>query len=75
MNWKHKKICTALNYIEHVLILAPTITGYISISPFAFLFGIPIRITSSAIRLKIYAIAVRIKKCKSTIKKKRSMIM
>ena len=26
---KHKKVCTTLNYIEHFLILAPTITGCI----------------------------------------------
>ena len=26
---KHKKVCTTLNYIEHFLILAFTITGYI----------------------------------------------
>ena len=29
---KHKKVCTTLNYIEHFLILAPTITGCDSIS-------------------------------------------
>ena len=49
---KHKKICTNLNYIEHFLILASTITGCISISAFASLIGIPIEITSSAIGLK-----------------------
>ena len=38
-----------LNYIEHFLILAFTITGCISISTFASLLGIPIGITSSAI--------------------------
>ena len=43
---KHKKVCTALNYIEHFLILASTITGCISISAFASLFGIPIGITA-----------------------------
>ena len=53
---KHKKICTNLNYIEHFLILASTITGCISISAFASLIGIPIEITSSAIGLKICAI-------------------
>ena len=35
MSKKHKKFCTTLNYIEHLLILASTITGYISISAFA----------------------------------------
>ena len=55
---------------EHFLILASTITGYISISAFTSLIGIPIGITSSAIGLKICAITGRIKKYKSIIKKK-----
>ena len=53
---KHKKFCPNLNYIEHFLILASAFTGCISISDFA-LFGIPIGITSSAVGLKICAIA------------------
>ena len=68
---KHKKGCTTLNYIEHFLILTSTITGCISISPFFSLIVIPIRITSSAIGLKICAIAAVIKKHKSIIKKKK----
>ena len=55
---------------EHFLILASTITGYISISAFTSLIGIPIGITSFAIGLKICAITARIKKYKSIIKKK-----
>ena len=39
MSRKHKKFGTTLNYIEHFLILACTITGYISISAFASLIG------------------------------------
>ena len=53
MSKKHRRVCTTLNYIKHFLILAPTITGCISISAFASLLGILIRITSSAIELKI----------------------
>ena len=49
MRRKGKKACTTLNYIEHFLISASTITQYISISAFAPLIGIPIGITSSAI--------------------------
>ena len=59
MNWwvkSTKKICTTLNYIEHFLILAITITGCVAISFFASLVGISIGITSSAIGLKICAI-------------------
>ena len=48
MSKKHKKFCATLNYIEHFLILASTITGYISISAFASLLGFSIGITSSA---------------------------
>ena len=68
---KQKKVCTTLNYIEKFLILASTITGCISISAFASLLGIPVGITSSAIWLKICAIAAGIKKYKSLIKKKK----
>ena len=69
MSRKYKKICTTLNYIEESLILASTITGWVSISAFASLFGIPIQITSSAIRLKIRAIAAGIRKNESVVKK------
>ena len=62
MSRKHKKVCKTLNCIEHFLILASTVTGCISISGFASLLGIPIGIASSAIGLKICAIASGIKK-------------
>ena len=68
---KLKKVCTTLNYIEHFLILVSTITGCISISASASLIGGPIEITSSAIRLKICAIAAGIKKYKLIMKKKK----
>ena len=71
MSRKHKKVCTTLNYIEYFLILASTITGWISISVFTSLLVIPIGITSFAIGLKICAIAVGIKKYKSIIKWKK----
>ena len=71
MSKKHKKVCTTLNYIEHILILASTMTGCISISTFASLIGIPTGITSSEIGLKIYAVTAGIKKYKSIIKKKK----
>ena len=72
MNWwvrsiKNKRV---LNYIEHLLIVISTVTGLVSISAFASLIGIPIGITSSAIRSKICAITTGIKKYKSIIKKK-----
>ena len=70
MSKTHKKVCTALNYIENFLILASTITGCISISAFASLIDIPMGITSSAIVLKICEVTAGIKKYKSIIKKK-----
>ena len=67
MSKKYKTVCTTLNYFEHFPILASTITGCISISNFTSSIGIPIGITSSAIGLKICAIAAGIKKYKSII--------
>ena len=52
-----KKFYTTPKYVEHFLILAFTITGCILISAFDSLLVIPIGITSSAISLKICAIA------------------
>ena len=69
MSRKHNQVCTTLNYIEHFLILASTVTGYISISAFASLIGIPLEITSSATGLNICAITAGIKNYESVIKK------
>ena len=71
MSTKQKDVCTTVNYIENFLILGSTTTGRVSISTFASLAGIPIGITSSAIRLKICATTAAIKKYKSIIKKKK----
>ena len=75
MSRKHKKACTALNYIEHFLILASIITGCISISAFSSSIGIRIGITSSVIGLKICEIAAGIKKYKSIIKKRKRIMI
>ena len=56
MKRKYKQVCTTLNYIQHGLILASSITGCIPISAFASLIGISIGITSSVIGLRIRAI-------------------
>ena len=53
MNNKHKKACATLIYIEHFVTIASTITGYILISAFASLIGIPIGMTDSEIGWKI----------------------
>ena len=59
---KHKMICTTLNYIEHFLVVASTITGYVSISTFASLLGITMQTESSAIKINICTKTPGIKK-------------
>ena len=71
MDKKHKKVFKTLKYIDSFLILPSAITGCISISAFASLFGVPLEITSSTIGLKMCAIAAGIKKYQSIIKKKK----
>ena len=50
MSRNDKKVCTTLNCIGHVLIIASTTTECVSISAFASLICIPIGITSSSIK-------------------------
>ena len=71
MSEKYKKTCKYLNYVEHLLILASTIAGCVSISAFASLVCVPVGITSSAVEINICAMIAGIKKCKSIIKKKK----
>ena len=68
---KHKNICKTLIYIEHLLILACTLTNLVSIFAFSSLLGIPKGITSSAIGLTICAVTTKIKKNKTRLKKKK----
>ena len=68
---KHKKVCKILNYTEHLLILAFTVTGCLSISAFASLVSIPVGIASSATTIEIFAINAGTKKYKSISKKKK----
>ena len=71
MSRELKKVSTTLNYIEHFLILASTITECISTSAFSSLIGIPVGIMSSAIGLKIFRIAAGNKNYKSITEKKK----
>ena len=57
-----EKVCTTLNDIEYLLILASVVTGSGSISTFASSVGIPIDIVSSVVWFKIWAITAGIKK-------------
>ena len=71
MSEKYKKTCKYLNYVENLLILVSTVTGFVSISAFALLVCVPVGITSSVAELKMCAITAGIKKYKSVIKKKK----
>ena len=76
MNWSvenKNKVCAILNYIEHFLTLASTVTGSISFSTFAFFLGVPIKITSSVI--KLIAISTGLKKYKSILRKRKKSMM
>ena len=70
MSTKYKKVCTALNYIEHLLVLDSAVNECVSISAFHSLVDISIEVESFAIKFKIYAITAKIKKYNSMIKKK-----
>ena len=72
MSTKYKKVCTTLNYIEYFLVLASAITRCILISASASLLHIPKGIMSSAMGLKICAIAAGIKNYKSITKKNKN---
>ena len=72
MSRKDKKVCTIHKwYWTLFYFLASAITGYISISTFASLLGIPLGITSSEIGLKTCVIAAWYKNYKPIIKKKK----
>ena len=62
MNKKYKNVCRVLIYIDHLLIIISTITGWVSISAFSSLVGVSIEITSSALGLKTCAITADIKR-------------
>ena len=66
---KHKKVCKALNYIEHLLILASTVNEYVSITTITSLVYNPVGIASLAGETNICAVTAVIKKCISMIKK------
>ena len=59
---KHENVFRVFNYIDQSLIVISTITGCVSISAFASLVGISIRITCSAIGVQMCVIITGIKK-------------
>ena len=72
MSGKHKKTCKYLNYVEHLLILASTVTSCVSVSAFTSLVAVPFGMTSSTVQPKVCAITAGIKKYRSIIKKKKN---
>ena len=56
-----KKACKYSNYVEHLLILASTITGCVSFTALTSLVVVPVGIVSSAVGLNICAITAGIK--------------
>ena len=52
---KYKKIFKYLSYVENLLILASTITSYVSVSAFNLLVDINVSITSSSVGINICA--------------------
>ena len=52
---KYKKIFKYLSYVENLLILASTITSYVSVSAFNSLVDINVSITSSSVGINICA--------------------
>ena len=71
MSQKHKKACKYLDYFKHFLLFITAVCGFVSISSFTSLVGVPVGIASSAVGLKICAITAGIKKYRPIIKKNR----
>ena len=74
MSEKHKKN-VYLKYVEHLLILTSTVTGYISISGFSSLVAISAGITSSAVGIKVCTITAGIKSISQLQRKRRKSMI
>ena len=75
MSKKHQKVYKSLNYAEHLLIIASTVTGCVSNSAFISLDGIHVGIGSSAATIKSKKeLTAGIKIYKSIIEKKKNKI-
>ena len=71
MSEKYKKTCKYLNYVEHMFILASTVSGCVSVFSFAWFVCVLVGITSSAVGIKICVITAGIKKVYISILKKK----
>ena len=61
INKKEKKVCRILKYTEHLLILASTLSGCVSIFSVASLIGVPVGMSSSAIIKKFSVMLYELK--------------
>ena len=52
MSRKNKRVCTTLNYTQHLLILAPAAAGCVCKFASAILVGVPILIGNAAVESK-----------------------
>ena len=59
MREKHKNVCRALDFFQSFLVFIFVVSGCILI---CFIIGVPVRIASFSVGLKIYEITQRIKK-------------
>ena len=64
-------MCRNSNYVENLLILASAVTGWVFISVFVWLAGIPIGTTSSVKEIKIYTSTAGNQKYWKIMQKKR----
>ena len=68
---KYEKTCKQISYVEHLLILAWTVTGCVSFSAFDSLVSISVDIRSFALGIKICVITSVMKKYKSKEKQEK----
>ena len=61
INKKEKKVCRILKYTEHLLILASTLSGCVSIFSVASLIGVPVGMSSSTIIKKFSVMLYELK--------------
>ena len=69
---KHKKVYKILTFIKHLLILASTVTLFVSIWVFASLVGVSVGLTSSAVGIKNLHNTSSNWKYKSILRKRRT---
>ena len=75
MSKKHKKIITTTNYLENLVILTSTVTGFVYVLAFAALAGVLVGIASSPVGIKICAITAWIKNISQYLRKRKIIMI